>query len=107
MVKWLEESWMLIVSQSMPLPALLHIEGGNVLASGDDYGLIRLWDLRVANRGKKHAILMEFAEDEVFHIQKVTLSHDKKFLASCTLDNMVKIIDVSTSGLGRKNKRKL
>ena len=35
-------------------------------------------------------------EDEVFHIQKVTLSHDKMFLASCTLDDMVKIIDVST-----------
>ena len=34
-------------------------------------------------------------DDEVFHIQKVTLSHDKKLLASCTLDDAVKIIDVS------------
>jgi len=33
--------------------------------------------------------------DEVFHIQKVTLSHDKKLLASCSLDDIVKIIDVS------------
>lgn len=34
--------------------------------------------------------------EEVFGIQKVTLSHDKKLLASCTLDDMVKIIDIST-----------
>jgi WD repeat-containing protein 55 len=33
--------------------------------------------------------------DEVFHIQKVILSHDRSLLASVTLDNMVKIIDVS------------
>jgi len=35
------------------------------------------------------------AGDEIFHIQKVTLSHDKKLLASCSLDNMVKLIDVT------------
>jgi WD40 repeat protein len=34
--------------------------------------------------------------EEVFHIQRVSLSHDKKLLASCTLDDMVKMIDVST-----------
>ena len=32
--------------------------------------------------------------DEIFHIQKVTLSHDKNLLASCSLDNIVKIIEV-------------
>ena len=43
------------------------------------------------------AILGEPLEpgEEVFGIQKVALSHDRKLLASCTLDNMVKIIDVS------------
>ena len=34
-------------------------------------------------------------EDEVFGIQKVSLSHDKQLLAFCTLDDIVKIIDVS------------
>lgn len=38
------------------------------------------------------------ANDEVFHIQKVTLSYDKLLLASVTLDDMVKIIDVSLLG---------
>ena len=32
--------------------------------------------------------------DEVFHIQKVALSHDRNLLASCSLDNIVKIIEV-------------
>jgi WD40 repeat protein len=34
-------------------------------------------------------------DDEVFHIQKITLSHDRKLLASCSLDNIVKILDIS------------
>ena len=34
-------------------------------------------------------------EDEVFHIQKLSLSYDKKFVASCTLDDIIKIIDVA------------
>ena len=33
--------------------------------------------------------------DEVFGIQKVVLNHDKKLLASVTLDNMIKLTDVS------------
>jgi hypothetical protein len=31
----------------------------------------------------------------LFHIQRVTLSHDKNLLASCSLDDIVKIVDVS------------
>ena len=34
-------------------------------------------------------------EDERFHIQKLALSHDKNFLISCSLDDIVKIIDIS------------
>jgi hypothetical protein len=37
-------------------------------------------------------------ESEVFHIQKVALSHDKCLLASISLDDIVKIIDVSHLG---------
>lgn len=34
-------------------------------------------------------------DNEMFHIQRVTLSHDRNLLASCSLDDIVKIIDVS------------
>ncbi len=34
-------------------------------------------------------------DDEVFHIQRVALSHDRLFLGSCAFDDILKIIDVS------------
>ena len=47
-----------------PLSTIHHLESGNIIASGDDDGLIRIWDLRQAQQGKKHAIAMEFKEHE-------------------------------------------
>ena len=47
-----------------PIYSVLHMENGNVLATGDDDGMIRIWDLRQASKGKKHVIVMEFAEHE-------------------------------------------
>ena len=35
------------------------------------------------------------ALDDGFHIQKLSLSHDNCLLASCSLDDMVKIVDIS------------
>lgn len=47
-----------------PIHTILHLEDNNVIATGDDDGMIRIWDLRMASGGKKHAICMEFAEHE-------------------------------------------
>lgn len=47
-----------------PIHALMHIENGNIVATGDDDGMIKIWDLREASKGKKHAIVMEFNEHE-------------------------------------------
>ena len=44
--------------------SLLHMQDGNIIASGDDDGLIRIWDLRMAQQGKKHAICMEFKDHD-------------------------------------------
>ena len=35
-------------------------------------------------------------DEEVFGIQKVSISHDKRFVASCTLDDIVKITDITS-----------
>ena len=32
-----------------PIHALTHIENGNILATGDDDGVIKIWDLRQAS----------------------------------------------------------
>lgn len=41
------------------------MEDNNIIATGDDDGMIRIWDLRLESSGtKKHAIVMEFAEHE-------------------------------------------
>ena len=34
-------------------------------------------------------------DEEVFHIQRVAISHDRMLLASCSLDDIVKIIDIT------------
>lgn len=47
-----------------PIHTILHLEDNHIIATGDDDGLIRIWDLRQASSGKKHAIAMEFAEHE-------------------------------------------
>ena len=54
----------ILEAHSDPIYSILHIEGGNVIATGDDEGMIRIWDLRVVPRGKKHVICMEFKEKE-------------------------------------------
>ena len=66
----------------------------DIVITGCEDGLIRAVSVLP---NKIIAILGDTLDpsEEVFHIQKVTLSHDKNLLASCTLDDMVKIIDVS------------
>ena len=47
-----------------PIYTIEHLENGSIVATGDDDGMIRIWDLRQASKGKKHAICMEFNEHE-------------------------------------------
>jgi hypothetical protein len=67
----------------------------NTLITGGEDGLIRAVSV-LPNRIL--AILGDplDTEDEIFNIHKVTLSHCKTFVASCALDDMVKIFDVSS-----------
>lgn len=36
-----------------PINSLIHIENGTIIATGDDDGLIKIWDLRLAGQGNK------------------------------------------------------
>lgn len=71
----------------------------DTIITGSEDGLIRAVSVLP---NKIIAILGDPTEQndggEVFHIQKVALSHDKCWLASCSLDDIVKIIDVTSLG---------
>lgn len=67
----------------------------DIIITGCEDGLIRAVSVLP---NKIMAILGDTldAGEEIFHIQKVALSHDKKLMASCTLDNIVKLCDITS-----------
>lgn len=79
-----------------PIYSLLHIEDGNIVASGDDDGMIRIWDLRVAHKGKKHAVCMEFKEHEGT-VMDMKFNKEQNMLLSCGNDGMLAVYDLRKS----------
>lgn len=82
-----------IVGHPNSIECMVKYDENTVITGGED-GLIRAVSV-LPNRIL--AILGDplDTDDEVFYIQKISLSHCKKFVASCALDDMVKIFDVS------------
>lgn len=82
-----------IVGHPNSIDTMIKYDEDTVITGGED-GLIRAVSVLP---NKIIAILSDPTEqeDEVFHIQKVALSHDRMLLASISLDDIVKIIDVS------------
>lgn len=71
---------------------MIKYDEDTVITGGED-GLIRAVSI-LPNRIL--AILGDpLDQDEGFHIQAVTISHDRKLVASCSPDDIVKIIDIS------------
>jgi WD40 repeat protein len=70
-----------------PVHVVKHLEDNNMIATGDDDGMIRIWDLRMAQQGKKHAICMEFTDHE-----GTILSMDYK-------KNLNQLVTASTDGM--------
>lgn len=90
-----------IVGHPNSIDTMIKYDEDTVITGGED-GLIRAVSVLP---NKIIAILSDPTdqdESEVFHIQKVALSHDKCFLASISLDDIVKIIDVSHLGTRTK-----
>ena len=82
-----------IVGHPNSIECMVKYDESTVITGGED-GLLRAVSV-LPNR--IIAILGDplDTEDEVFFIQKVTVSHCRQYLASCALDDMVKIFDVS------------
>lgn len=83
-----------IVGHPGSIDTMIKYDEDTVITGSED-GLIRAVSVLP---NKIVAILSDPTEQddgEVFHIQRVALSHDKCLLASITLDDIVKIIDVS------------
>jgi len=82
-----------IVGHPNSIDCMIQYDEDTVITGSED-GLIRAVSVLP---NKIVAVLSDpIDNDEVFHIQRVTLSHDKMLLASCSLDDIVKIIDVSS-----------
>jgi hypothetical protein len=76
-----------------PIYTVLHVTNGNVLASGDDDGMIRIWDLRQASKGKKHSIIMEFAEHEGT-VSQMIYHKESQQIVSVSNDGMLGVFDL-------------
>lgn len=88
----------IIDAHPAPIHTILHLEDGNVIATGDDDGMIRIWDLRMASNGKKHSICMEFKEHEGT-ISQMAYRKDLNQLVSASCDGMMGVFDLRKKNL--------
>jgi len=77
---------------------ICHVENDHVIATGDDDGLIKLWDLRQAQAGKQSSCVMTLNEHEG-SISDFVYNADAKKLCSTANDGMLGIWDLRKSKL--------
>ena len=75
-----------------------HIENDHVIATGDDDGTVKLWDLRQAQNGKQQSCIMTFSEHEG-SISDFAYNDDAKKLCSVANDGMLGVWDLRKSKL--------
>jgi len=51
-------------AHKQPINKIIHIENDHVVATGDDDGHMKIWDLRMATKGKKDSCVLSFDEHE-------------------------------------------
>lgn len=73
---------------------VIHIENGNIIATGDDDGRIKIWDLRVAaTESMNKACVISFNEHEGT-ISDMVLNQDKTMLLSSSNDGHLGVFDL-------------
>ena len=77
---------------------VFHVENDHVIATGDDDGIIKIWDLRQAQNGKQHACVMTLNEHEG-SISDFTYHEGAKMLLSVANDGMLGVFDLRKSKL--------
>ena len=80
-------------AHNCPINSLLHVSDNCILATGDDDGLIKIWDLRLATNKQKSACVMKFQEHEGT-ISEMVLNEDKTMLLSASCDGHLGVFDL-------------
>ena len=75
-----------------------HVENDCVIATGDDDGVIKLWDLRQAQHGKDKSCLMTLSEHEA-SISDFSYNAGAHMLCSAANDGMLGVWDLRKSAL--------
>lgn len=69
-----------------------HVEDSHIVATGDDDGIIKVWDLRKANEGSKSCVI-EFKEHEG-SISGMTFEPNNKMLLASANDGCLGVFDL-------------
>jgi WD40 repeat protein len=75
---------------------VLHLENSHVIATGDDDGVVKVWDLRLATSGK--ACVMELKDHEGT-VTDMAYRESEKMLLTSAGDGTLGVFDMRTSKL--------
>ena len=86
-------------AHSSPINSLIHIENSVILGSGDDDGLIKIWDLRQAvNGGKNQGCVMKFNDHEGT-IMDMKINDEGNMLVTACNDGHLGVFDLRMNKL--------
>lgn len=76
----------------------MHLENEHVIVSGDDDGVVKIWDLRMAQSGKSKSCAMTFEEHEG-SISDFAYNEGQHMLLSVANDGMLGVFDLRKNNL--------
>jgi WD repeat-containing protein 55 len=80
-------------AHSESINKIIHLEDEHIVATGDDDGVIKIWDLRMAQSGKDKSCAMSLTEHEGSISDMKYVVEDKKLLSSSN-DGMLGVWDL-------------